>query len=154
MKLTDSQNPSDVTRDWFVVDAADMTLGRMSSEIATRLKGKHKGSFTPHVDGGDNIIVINAEKVLLTGRKLTALTHHWHTGYPGGLKTINAETELAGEHPERVVTRAVERMMPKTKMGRKMFKKLYVYAGSEHPHTAQNPKTLDMATILAKTNRS
>lgn len=150
MKLTASQKPADVTREWFVVDATDLTLGRMSSEIALRLRGKHKPSYTSHVDGGDNIIVINAEKVRLTGRKMTSLTHFWHTGFPGGIKSINAATELEGNHPERIVQRAVKRMMPKSKLGDAMYKKLYVYAGSEHPHGAQKPTELNIQEILAK----
>jgi len=153
MNLTTSIKPTEVTREWFVVDATDLTLGRLSSEVATRLKGKHKASFTAHVDGGDNVVIINAEKVRLTGRKMTTLTHHWHTGHPGGLKSINAETELAGRHPERIVERAIKRMMPKTKLGRQMYKKLYVYAGSEHPHTAQQPTELNMGEIIAKKNK-
>lgn len=150
MNLTVSQKPADVTRGWFVVDATDLPLGRLASAIAIRLKGKHKPSFTPHVDGGDNIIVINAEKVRLTGRKLTTLTHYWHTGFPGGIKSVNAATELEGQHPERLVERAVKRMMPKTKLGNQMFGKLHVYAGTEHPHAAQQPQVLDVASIIAK----
>lgn len=150
MYLTDSQKPADVKREWYVVDATDMPLGRLSSEIALRLRGKHKPSYTPHVDGGDNIIVINAEKIRLTGRKMTALTHHWHTGFPGGIKSINAATELSGKHPERVVERAIKRMLPKTKLGTAMFKKLYVYAGESHKHEAQKPVELNIKEILAK----
>ena len=150
MKMTVSQRTEDAVNGWFVVDATDLPLGRLSSEIALRLRGKHKPSFTPHVDGGDNIIVVNAEKIRLTGRKMTTLTHHWHTGYPGGIRSINAATELAGKHPERVVERAVERMMPKTKLGRKMYKKLYVYAGTEHPHEGQQPAALNIKEILEK----
>lgn len=150
MKLTVSQKPAEVTREWFVVDATDLPLGRLSSEIALRLRGKHKPSYTSHVDGGDNIVVINADKVRLTGRKMTQLTHFWHTGFPGGIKSINAATELAGKHPERVVQRAIKRMMPKTKLGDAMFKKLYVYAGSEHPHVAQKPAELNIKEILEK----
>lgn len=152
MNLTVSQKPTEVTREWFVVDATDLPLGRMASTVAIHLKGKHKASFTAHVDGGDNIIIINADKVRLTGRKMTTLTHHWHTGYPGGLKSINAEAELDGKHPGRVVERAVKRMMPKTKLGNTMFGKLHVYAGADHPHTAQQPKALDVANIIAKKN--
>ncbi|MAI08180.1 MAG: 50S ribosomal protein L13 [Magnetococcales bacterium] len=150
MNLTVSQKPTEVTRDWFVVDATDLPLGRLASVVATHLKGKHKPSFTAHVDGGDNVIIINAEKIRLTGRKMTTLTHHWHTGYVGHLRSINAETELAGDHPERVVERAVKRMMPKTKLGTAMYKKLHVYAGTQHPHEAQKPKALDVAGIIAK----
>ena len=150
MKLTTSQRTEDAQNNWFVVDATDLPLGRLSSEVALRLRGKHKPSFTPHVDGGDNIIIVNAEKIQLTGRKMTTLTHHWHTGHPGGIRSINAATELAGKHPQRVVERAVERMMPKTKLGRAMYKKLYVYAGEGHPHEGQQPVNLDLKTIIEK----
>lgn len=150
MRLTDSVKPAEAKNDWFVVDATDLPLGRLSSEIAKRLKGKHKPCFTPHVDCGDNIIVINAEKVRLTGNKLNDLVFHWHTGFVGSVKSITAGEELAGRFPERVVQRGVKRMMPKTKLGRHMFGKLHVYAGTEHPHTAQKPSTLDVAALIAK----
>lgn len=152
MQLTMSQKPAEVKRDWFVVDAEGLSLGRLASEVALRLKGKHKPSFTPHVDGGDNIIVINADKVKLTGRKMVTHTHFWHTGFPGGIKSITSGKELEGKHPERVVERAIKRMMPKTKLGRHAYGKLHVYTGTEHPHEAQKPAALDMASILAKKN--
>lgn len=148
MRMTDSLKPADVTRKWYVVDATDVPLGRLSSEIAKRLRGKHKADFTPHVDNGDNIIVINADKVRLTGRKFLTLVHHWHTGYPGGVKSVTAEKELTGKFPQRVVERGVKRMMPKTKLGRTSFGKLHVYAGGEHPHEAQKPEALDIKAIL------
>lgn len=144
MLLTNSLKTADVKREWFVVDATDVPLGRLSSEIAIRLKGKHKPNFTPHVDNGDNIVVINAEKIRLTGFKAQNNQFFWHTGFPGGIKSITMGAELAGKHPERIVQRAVKRMMPKTKLGRAMFTKLHVYAGSEHPHTAQQPQEITL----------
>ena len=136
---TFSAKPNDVTRDWFVVDAADKTLGRLASEIAHRLRGKHKPEYTPHVDTGDYIVVVNAEKVRVTGKKTTDKIYHHHTGYPGGLKSISFE-KLIDKAPERVIQGAVKGMLPKNPLGRAMFKKLKVYAGAEHPHTAQQPR--------------
>jgi len=154
MKLTISQKPQLVKRDWIVVDATDLPLGRLSSEIAKILRGKTKPEFTPHVDCGDHVVVINADKVLLTGRNKSAqLLHHWHTGHPGGLKTVSAKDELEGRFPERVVERAIKRMMPKTPLGRAMFKKLHVYASTEHPHEAQKPSVMDLGAKIAKQNR-
>lgn len=154
MKLTNSQKPQLVKRDWIVVDATDLPLGRLSSEVAKVLRGKTKPEYTPHVDCGDHVVIVNADKVRLTGRnKPTQLVHHWHTGYPGGLKSISAEKELDGENPERVVERAVKRMLPKTPLGRAMFKKLHVYASAEHPHEAQKPTTVDFGAKISKTNR-
>lgn len=153
MKLTISQKPHLVERKWLVVDATDLPLGRLSSEIAKVLRGKTKAEFTPHVDCGDNVIVINADKVRLTGRnKADQLVHHWHTGHPGGIKSISASKELEGRFPERVVERAVKRMMPKTPLGRAMFKKLHVYASAEHPHQGQKPEALDLGATIAKKN--
>lgn len=142
---------TDVTREWLVIDAADQPLGRMSSVIASMLRGKHKPSFTPHTDTGDNIIVINAEKVRLSGRKADQMEHHWHTGHPGGIKSIKVGHELSGKHPERVVERSVKRMMPKeSPLARAMFTKLHIYAGAEHPHAAQKPKQFDISSLIAK----
>lgn len=152
MKLTPSLRKEDAKSEWFVVDATNIPLGRLASEVASRLKGKHKTSFTPHVDGGDNIIIINAEKVRLTGRKAVQEKFFWHTGHPGGIKEISMEHELAGNFPGRVVERGVQRMLPKTKLGRQMFKKLHVYAGDAHPHAAQKPAQLDVAALVAKSN--
>ena len=140
---TYSAKAGEVTRDWFVVDAADKTLGRLASEIAHRLRGKHKPEYTPHVDTGDYIVVINAEKVRVTGAKATDKMYHRHTGYPGGLKTISFE-KLIEKAPERVIQGAVKGMLPRNPLGRAMFKKLKVYAGSEHPHTAQQPQALNI----------
>jgi len=140
---TFSAKAEEVTRDWFVVDAADKTLGRLASEIAHRLRGKHKAEYTPHVDTGDYIVVVNAEKVRVTGAKATDKIYHHHTGYPGGLKSISFE-KLIDRAPERVIQGAVKGMLPRNPLGRAMFKKLKVYAGSEHPHTAQQPQALNI----------
>lgn len=140
---TFSAKPETVKRDWFVVDATDKTLGRLSTEIARRLRGKHKAEFTPHVDTGDYIIVVNAEKVRVTGRKTQDKMYHHHTGFPGGLKSINFE-KLIEKAPERVIQTAVKGMLPKNPLGRAMFRKLKVYAGPEHRHEAQQPQPLDI----------
>lgn len=132
-----------VSRDWFVVDAADKTLGRLSAEIATRLRGKHKPEYTPHVDTGDYIVVINAEQVRVTGNKAKGKLYQHHTGFIGGLKTISFE-KLIEKAPERAIQTAVKGMLPKGPLGRAMFKKLKVYAGTEHPHAAQQPKELNI----------
>lgn len=136
-------NEATVRRDWYVVDAAGKTLGRLASQLAFRLRGKHKASYTPHVDTGDNIIVLNAGKVRVTGQKLTDKFYHHHTGYMGGLKTTSLE-KLLQKHPERAIEFAVKGMLPKNPLGRKMFKKLHVFAGGEHPHSAQQPKALEL----------
>lgn len=138
-----SAKPESVTRDWYIVDAADKTLGRLATEIALRLRGKHKVEFTPHVDTGDYIVVINAEKVRVTGKKATDKRYYRHSGYPGGIRSLNFE-ELIEKAPERVVEFAVKGMMPRGPLGRAMFKKLKVYAGDQHPHSAQQPKELDI----------
>jgi large subunit ribosomal protein L13 len=140
---TVSTKPADVRRDWYVVDAEGKTLGRLATEIARRLRGKHKPEYTPHVDTGDYIVVINAEKIRVTGNKLQQKMYHHHTGYIGNLKSISLEKQLQ-KAPERVIETAVRGMMPKNKLGRAMFKKLRVYAGSEHQHTAQQPIALDI----------
>jgi large subunit ribosomal protein L13 len=132
---------SETERKWFVVDAQDQVLGRLATRVATILRGKHKATFTPHLDGGDHVIVVNAEKVHLTGRKLRDKMYRWHTGYIGGLREVNAETMLK-THPERVIEWAVQGMLPKNRLGRAMAKKLKVYRGTEHPHQAQRPEPL------------
>jgi ribosomal protein L13, bacterial type len=132
------QKPESVTRDWYVVDASDKTLGRLSTEIARRLRGKHKPEYTPHVDTGDYIVVVNADKVRVTGRKSTDKQYYRHTGYPGGIRSMNFE-QMIERHPERVIEHSVKGMLPRGPLGRAMFKKLKVYAGDEHPHTAQQP---------------
>lgn len=136
--------PSTIRRDWFVVDAAEQTLGRLATQLAMRLRGKHKASYTPHMDTGDNLIVINADKINVTGRKMSDKLYHHHTGWQGGLKTVNLE-KLLKEHPERVIEIAVKGMLPKNPLGRAMFKKLHVFAGTEHPHAAQQPKALTLS---------
>lgn len=130
-----------IRRDWFVVDAAEQTLGRLATQLAFRLRGKHKPEYTPHMDTGDNLIVINAEKIKVTGAKLKDKMYYRHTGYEGNLKETNLEKLLA-EHPERAIEFAVKGMLPKNPLGRAMFKKLHVFAGAAHPHTAQQPKAL------------
>jgi large subunit ribosomal protein L13 len=138
------ENSQTVRRDWFVVDAAGKTLGRLASAIAMRLRGKHKPAYTPHVDCGDNIIVVNAEKVAVTGDKLRDKMYYHHTGAIGGIKSI-ALGKMLAEHPERAIEIAVKGMLPKGPLGRKMYKKLHVFAGAKHPHAAQQPKAIELA---------
>jgi len=140
---TFSAKAESVERDWYVVDAEGKTLGRLATEVASRLRGKHKPEFTPHVDTGDYIVVVNAEKVAVTGDKATKKIYYSHTEYPGGIKDINFQ-QLINKAPERVIQSAVKGMLPRGPLGREMFRKLKVYVGSEHPHTAQQPQTLDL----------
>ena len=140
---TYSAKAGEVSHDWFVVDAAGQTLGRLASEIAHRLRGKHKPEYTPHVDTGDYIVVINADKVNVTGAKRTDKMYHRHTGYPGGLKSMSFE-QLIEHAPERVIQGAVKGMLPRNPLGRAMFRKLKVYAGDAHPHAAQQPQQLQL----------
>ena len=142
MKTVSAKKES-VTREWYVVDATGKTLGRLSTEIANRLRGKHKPEFTPHVDTGDYIVVVNAEKVKVTGNKTTDKVYHHHTGYPGGIKSIPFD-QLIDKAPERIIEKAVKGMMPKNKLSRSMMTKLKIYAGSEHPHSAQRPTPLEI----------
>ena len=142
-ETTISAKPAEVRRDWFIVDANGKTLGRMATEIAHRLRGKHKAIYTPHVDTGDYIVVINAEKLRVSGNKLKDKLYYHHTGFPGGIKSISLEKQL-DKAPERVIQSAVKGMLPKNILGRAMFRKLKVYAGEAHPHTAQQPKVLDI----------
>jgi large subunit ribosomal protein L13 len=141
---TYSATPSDIEREWLVVDAQGQTLGRLATRIASVLRGKHKPLYTPHLDCGDFVIVVNADKIQVTGRKLDQKTYYRHSGYPGGLKEILLRKQLQ-IHPERVIESAVRGMLPKTRLGRKLFKKLKVYAGPTHPHQAQRPKALEIA---------
>jgi large subunit ribosomal protein L13 len=140
---TISVKSESVKRDWYLVDAQGATLGRMATEIAIRLRGKHKAEYTPHVDTGDYIVVINAEKVRVTGNKAKDKLYHRHTGYPGGLKSISFE-KLIDSSPERVIQNAVKGMLPKGPLGRAMFKKMKVYPGTDHPHIAQKPQQLTL----------
>ncbi len=140
---TFTQKQEEIERDWYVVDAEGETLGRLASKIAPILKGKHKPIYTPHLDCGDFVVIVNAEKVRVTGRKLDQKFYHRHSGYPGGLTSISLRDQL-DKHPERVLTAAIRGMLPKNKLGRRMIKKLKVYAGDEHPHQAQQPKPLEL----------
>ncbi len=140
---TFSAKPQTVKRDWYVIDAEGKTLGRLATEIARRLRGKHKAEYTPHVDTGDYIIVINAEKVAVTGNKMSDKVYYHHTGFPGGIKGITLEKQLI-KAPERVIEHAVKGMLPKNPLGRAMYRKLKVYAGAEHRHEAQQPKVLEL----------
>ncbi len=140
---TFSAKPQSVQRDWYIVDATDKTLGRLATEIARRLRGKHKPEFTPHVDTGDYIVVINAEKVQVTGNKAKAKTYYRHTGYPGGLRSMTFD-KMLDPAPERIIESAVKGMLPKGPLGRAMYSKLKVYAGAEHPHAAQQPLELNI----------
>lgn len=135
--------PSEVTRTWYLIDAKDKTLGRLASQVAAILKGKHKPTYTPHVDTGDHVIIINADKIRLTGNKLRDKKYYRHSGYPGGIKEITAG-ELLQRHPERVIRSAVWGMLPHNRLGRKMIKKLKIYVGDQHPHEAQQPVTYEL----------
>ena len=142
-KITQSAREQDVQRDWYVVDAQGQTLGRLATQIATILKGKNKPSYTPHVDCGDYVVVVNAEKIHVTGQKMAQKKYYRHSGYPGGLKEVTLRDQL-DKFPDRVVESAVRGMLPHNRLGRRMFKKLKVYKGSSHPHEAQQPKTLEL----------
>ena len=151
---TYSAKPSDIEKQWIVVDAAGLVVGRLAAILATHLRGKHKPSFTPHMDCGDNVIVVNAAKVVFTGRKLEQKAYHWHTGYPGGIKDRTAGKVLEGRFPERVVEKAVERMLPRGPLGRQQLRNLRIYTGANHPHEAQTPKKIDVAALNTKNARS
>ncbi len=153
MRTTASLKPADVKKDWVLIDADGLVLGRLAVIIANRLRGKHKPQFTPHVDCGDNIIVVNAEKVKLTGKKLEQSVFYYHTGYAGGIKGRSLKDRLTGAHPQRVVEKAVERMITRGPLQRQQMKNLYVYAGAEHPHAAQQPKPFDVGALNAKNRR-
>ncbi len=154
MMKTYSARPGDFDKRWFLVDAEDAVLGRLAAIVANRLRGKHKPGYTPHLDDGDNIVVVNAEKVHLTGRKRDDKIYYWHTGYPGGIKQRTAKQVLEGRHPERTVLKAVQRMVPRGPLGRRQMKNLHVYAGAEHPHAAQKPAVLDVKAMSRKNQRS
>jgi large subunit ribosomal protein L13 len=150
---TYSAKAADIDRKWFVIDAEGLVLGRLATIVADRLRGKHKPMYTPHVDTGDHVIVVNAEKVVLTGRKREDKVFYWHTGHPGGIKGRSMGEILDGKFPNRVVEKAVERMVPRNPLGRQMLRKLKVYAGAEHPHEAQQPIVLDVAAMNPKNKR-
>ena len=147
---TYSAKPAEVEKKWVVIDATGLVVGRLASVVALRLRGKHKPSFTPHVDDGDNIVVINADKVVFTGRKREQKVYHYHTGYPGGIKERSAKFILEGRFPERVIEKAVERMLPRGPLGRRQLANLRVYKGAEHPHAAQQPTALDVGAMNSK----
>lgn len=142
---TYSATPKDIERGWYLIDADGLVLGRLAAVVAERLRGKHKPMYTPNLDCGDHVVVVNAAKVALTGNKRASKTYYWHTGHPGGIKQRTAVQVLEGAHPERVIEKAVQRMLPKGALGRDQLKKLHVYAGPEHPHEGQAPVTLDLA---------
>lgn len=146
--------PAEVEKKWVLIDAEGLVLGRLASIIAMRLRGKHKPTFTPHVDCGDNVVVINAEKVRLTGRKDQQKVFYWHTGYPGGIKGESLGARLRGRFPERVIEKAVERMITRGPLGRQQMGNLRVYAGAQHPHEAQNPQPLDVGAMNRKNKRN
>ena len=150
---TYSAKPSDIDKAWIVIDADGIVLGRLATVVASRLRGKHKPQFTPHMDTGDNVIVVNAEKVQLTGRKRTAKTYYRHTGYPGGIRSTTADKVLEGKHPERVVLKAVQRMLPGNRLSKKLMTNLRVYAGPDHPHEAQKPEAINVAAMNSKNTR-
>jgi large subunit ribosomal protein L13 len=150
MKTTPSLKPSQAQKTWWLIDADGLVLGRLASLIAMRLRGKHKATFTPHVDCGDHVVVVNAEKVRVTGNKAQDKVFHWHTGYPGGIKSRTIAQRLGSKHPERVIEKAVERMITRGPLGRRQMRNLHVYAGPAHPHEGQSPKVLDVAAMNRK----
>jgi large subunit ribosomal protein L13 len=151
---TYSAKPADVEKKWVMIDAQGLVVGRLATIIAMRLRGKHKPTYTPHVDCGDNVIVVNAEKVVLTGRKLEQKVYHHHTGFVGGIKERSARSIMEGRFPERIVEKAVERMLPRGPLGRTQLGNLRVYKGPDHPHAAQSPEKLDVGAMNRKNKRS
>jgi large subunit ribosomal protein L13 len=153
LKTTRSLKPAEVTKGWILIDAEGVVLGRLATIIANRLRGKHKPTYTPHVDCGDNVVVINAEKVHVTGKKAEDEVFYYHTGYPGGIKGRTIRDRLTGKRPGSVVTKAVERMITRGPLQRAQMKHLYVYPGAEHPHAGQQPEALDVAALNPKNKR-
>jgi large subunit ribosomal protein L13 len=151
---TYSAKPAEVEKKWVLIDATGLVVGRLASIVAMRLRGKHRPAYTPHVDDGDNVIVINAAKAVLTGRKREQKTYYWHTGYIGGIKERTAKQILEGKFPERIVEKAIERMMPDGPLARRQLKNLRVYPGPDHPHEAQQPQALDLAALNRKNMRT
>ena len=148
IKQTKSANASNVNKKWLLVDAEDVVLGRLATTVSNLLRGKHKSNYTPHVDCGDNVIIINAEKIKLTGNKLNDKTYYWHTGYPGGIKSRTAKKILEGKFPDRIIRLAVKRMIPKGPLGSQQISNMKVYNGSAHPHDAQAPEKLDISQLI------
>ena len=151
---TYSAKPADIRKTWVMIDATGLVVGRLASIVALRLRGKHKPTFTPHVDDGDNVIIVNAEKIVLTGKKREKKVYYHHTGYIGGIKERTARSILEGKFPQRIVEKGVERMLPRGPLGRMQLGNLRVYAGPDHPHAAQNPQMLDIAALNRKNTRS
>ncbi|WP_222182398.1 50S ribosomal protein L13 [Geminicoccus harenae] len=151
---TYSAKPADIQRDWLLIDAEGLVLGRLASYVANRLRGKHKAMYTPHMDTGDHVVIINAEKVVLTGNKRTQKVYYRHTGHPGGIREARADKILDGRFPERVIQKAVERMITRNPLGRDVMRKLHVYKGAEHPHQAQQPTQVDFAALNTKNART
>jgi large subunit ribosomal protein L13 len=151
---TYSAKPADIRKTWIMIDATGLVVGRLASIVALRLRGKHKPTFTPHVDAGDNVIIVNAEKIVLTGKKREKKVYYHHTGYIGGIKERTARSILEGKFPQRIVEKAIERMLPRGPLGRVQLGNLRVYAGPDHPHGAQNPEMLDIAALNRKNTRS
>jgi large subunit ribosomal protein L13 len=151
---TYSAKPADIRKTWIMIDATGLVVGRLASIVALRLRGKHKLTFTPHVDDGDNVIIVNAEKIVLTGKKREKKVYYHHTGYIGGIKERTARSILEGKFPQRIVEKAIERMLPRGPLGRVQLGNLRVYAGPDHPHAAQNPEMLDIAALNRKNTRS
>ena len=150
---TFSPKPSDITKKWWLIDAKDLVLGRLASEIAKLIRGKHKPFFSPHMDSGDYVVVINAEKIHMTGQKRLQKTYYRHTGYPGGIKSNDANTILSSRFPERVLMKAVERMISRNPLGRQQMTKLHIYSGSDHPHQGQSPEPFDLASKNSKNTK-
>ena len=153
VQTTYSAKPSEVNKKWLLIDANDLVLGRLATIVAKILRGKHKAMFTPHIDCGDNIVIINADKIHLTGKKLAEKNYYWHTGYPGGIKSRTADQIIKSKFPERVLKSAVERMISRSPLGRDQLRKLHVYKGNEHPHGAQKPEILDIASMSPKNSK-
>jgi large subunit ribosomal protein L13 len=151
---TYTAKPADIQKKWILIDAEGIVLGRLASLVAMRLRGKHKASFTPHMDMGDNVIIINAEKIQMTGKKRTDKIYYWHTGHPGGIKQRTAGEILEGAHPERVLTKAIQRMLPGGPLSRQQMTNLRIYAGADHGHEAQNPEVIDVKSMNSKNTRS
>jgi large subunit ribosomal protein L13 len=150
---TYSAKPAEVTKKWYIIDAENLVVGRLSSIVAKILRGKHKPMFTKHIDCGDNVIIINAEKVHLTGNKMANKNYYWHTGHPGGIKSRTAKQLIEGKFPERVLQNSIERMIARTPLGRDQIRKLHIYKGNEHPHQAQKPEVLDVASMNSKNSK-
>jgi large subunit ribosomal protein L13 len=148
IKQTKSLNPKDVAKQWLLIDAENVVLGRLASNVSKILRGKHKANFTPHVDCGDNVIIINAEKVRLTGNKLSNKKYYWHTGYPGGIKETTAKKIIEGKNPDRIIRLAVKRMIPKGPLGRQQISNMKVYCGESHPHDSQAPKKFNIIDMV------